>query len=298
MFARLSRPTDHVGLTLKVDVPDDSLTIESWSHVYAGANWHERETWEMFGITFAGHPQLAHMYLPSSFEGHPLRKDFPLLARIVKPWPGIVDVEPMPADSTTTGRRRGRPPRQTPTHDRHPDRQQLAYIASQAADARVNVELETEGMTLNIGPQHPATHGTLRIICRLDGEQVVWAEPSCGYMHRGYEKLTEVRTFPQVTTLVNRIDWLGSFANEVPFILAAEKLMEIEAPPRAQYIRTILFELSRIANVVAVPRRHGRCSSAPSRRSSTPSATGSTSSTRSRRPPADASTRTTTASAA
>ncbi len=129
------------------------------------------------------------------------------------------------------------------------DRQQLAYIASQAADARVNVELETEGMTLNIGPQHPATHGTLRIIARLDGEQVIWAEPSAGYMHRGYEKLTEVRSFPQVTALINRIDWLGSFANEVPFILAAEKLMGIEAPPRAQYIRTILFELSRIANV-------------------------------------------------
>ena len=129
------------------------------------------------------------------------------------------------------------------------DRAQLSYIASQAADARVNLELETEGMTLNIGPQHPATHGTLRIIARLDGEQVVWAEPSCGYMHRGYEKLTEVRTYPQVTTLVNRIDWLGSFANEVPFILAAEKLMGVEAPPRAQHIRTILFELSRIANV-------------------------------------------------
>ncbi len=129
------------------------------------------------------------------------------------------------------------------------DRQQLAYIAAQAADARVNVELETEGMTLNIGPQHPATHGTLRIIARLDGEQVVWAEPSAGYMHRGYEKLTEVRTFPQVTALVNRIDWLGSFANEVPFILAAEKLMGVEAPSRAQHIRTILFELSRIANV-------------------------------------------------
>ncbi|MEI8286126.1 MAG: NADH-quinone oxidoreductase subunit D 1 [Actinomycetes bacterium] len=129
------------------------------------------------------------------------------------------------------------------------DRQQLAYIAAQAADARVNVELETEGMTLNIGPQHPATHGTLRIIARLDGEQVLWAEPSAGYMHRGYEKLTEVRTYPQVTALVNRIDWLGSFANEVPFILGAEKLMGVEAPARAQHIRTILFELSRIANV-------------------------------------------------
>jgi NADH-quinone oxidoreductase subunit D len=129
------------------------------------------------------------------------------------------------------------------------DSQKLAYIAGQAADARLNVELETDGMTLNIGPQHPATHGTLRIVARLDGEQVIEAEPIMGYMHRGYEKLTEVRTYPQVTTLINRIDWLGSFANEVPFILAAEQLMEVEAPPRAQWIRTALFELSRIANI-------------------------------------------------
>jgi NADH-quinone oxidoreductase subunit D len=129
------------------------------------------------------------------------------------------------------------------------EREQLRYIAAQAADARLNVELETEGMTLNIGPQHPATHGTLRIVVRLDGEQVVWADPVAGYMHRGHEKLTEVRTYPQITTLVNRIDWLGSFANEVPFILAAEKLMGVEAPPRAQWIRTIMCELSRIANV-------------------------------------------------
>jgi len=129
------------------------------------------------------------------------------------------------------------------------EREQAAYVAAQAADARVHVELQTEQMTLNLGPQHPATHGTLRIVARLDGEQVVQADVVCGYMHRGYEKLAEVRNYPQITTLVNRIDWLSSFANEVPFILAAEQLMEIEAPPRAQYIRTILFELSRIANV-------------------------------------------------
>jgi NADH-quinone oxidoreductase subunit D len=127
--------------------------------------------------------------------------------------------------------------------------QKAAYIAGVAADARINFELEAEGMTLNMGPQHPATHGTLRIVLRLDGEQVIWAEPVCGYMHRGYEKLCEVRNYAQVTTLINRIDWLGSFANEVPFILAAERLMGIEAPPRAQWIRTILFEMARIANV-------------------------------------------------
>ena len=124
------------------------------------------------------------------------------------------------------------------------ERQQAAYVAAQAADARVHVELQTEQMTLNLGPQHPATHGTLRSVARLDGEQVVQADVVCGY-----KKLAEVRNYPQITTLVNRIDWLSSFANEVPFILAAEQLMEIEAPPRAQHIRTILFELSRIANV-------------------------------------------------
>jgi NADH-quinone oxidoreductase subunit D len=128
--------------------------------------------------------------------------------------------------------------------------QQSAYIAGQAAEGRVNIELETEeGMILNLGPQHPATHGTLRVIARLDGEMVIEADVAAGYMHRGYEKLTEVRTYPQVTTLINRIDWLSSFANEVPFILAAEKLMEVEAPARAQHIRTILFEMSRIANI-------------------------------------------------
>jgi NADH-quinone oxidoreductase subunit D len=115
------------------------------------------------------------------------------------------------------------------------------------ADVQVNVELDTGDMILNLGPQHPATHGTLRIVVRLDGERVLSADPIIGYMHRGYEKLTEFRTYPQITTLINRIDWLSSFANEVPFIHAAEQLMGIQAPPRAQYIRTILTELSRIA---------------------------------------------------
>jgi NADH-quinone oxidoreductase subunit C len=96
VFARVSSLEQHHGLTLKVDIPDDDPSIDSWVSVYRGADWHERETWEMFGITFVGHPHLVHMYLPGGFEGHPLRKDFPLLARRVKPWPGIVDVEPMP----------------------------------------------------------------------------------------------------------------------------------------------------------------------------------------------------------
>lgn len=98
MLARLTQPHTTLGVNIKADVDDADLTIQTWTSVFAGANWHERETWEMFGIVFAGHPDLRKMYLPMDFEGYPLRKDFPLLARIVKPWPGIVDVEPMPGD--------------------------------------------------------------------------------------------------------------------------------------------------------------------------------------------------------
>ena len=96
VFARLVNHRTHVGITMKADVPDATPVVPSWVSVFTGANWHEREAHEMFGISFAGHPDLRNMYLPTDFEGHPLRKDFPLLARMVKPWPGIVDVEPLP----------------------------------------------------------------------------------------------------------------------------------------------------------------------------------------------------------
>jgi NADH-quinone oxidoreductase subunit C len=103
VIARVHSFSAKLGLNLKVDLPDDDLSIASWLPVFAGVNWHEREVHEMFGITFDGHPHLAKLYLPGEFEGHPLRKDFPLLARHVKPWPGIVDVEPMPATDDAEG---------------------------------------------------------------------------------------------------------------------------------------------------------------------------------------------------
>ena len=96
VFARVNDIVNGLGVTVKVDIPDDDLSLVSWTSVYAGANWHERECWEMYGISFDGHPGLRNIYLPSGFEGNPLRKDYPLLARRLKPWPGIVDVEQMP----------------------------------------------------------------------------------------------------------------------------------------------------------------------------------------------------------
>ncbi len=98
LFARVNNIADGWAVTVKTDIPDDDLAADTWIDTYPGANWHEREVREMFGIHFVGHPDLRNIYLPTGFEGNPLRKDFPLLARQVKPWPGIVDVEGMPGD--------------------------------------------------------------------------------------------------------------------------------------------------------------------------------------------------------
>ena len=108
--------------------------------------------------------------------------------------------------------------------------------------------LQTEQMVLNVGPQHPATHGVFRLLATIDGEVLVDAEPVIGYMHRGYEKLVEARDYRQITNLVSRMDWLSGINNELPLWLAIEKLMELEVPPRAQYLRVILCEMNRILN--------------------------------------------------
>ena len=99
LLARVNNVASHRSVIAKADLPDDDLTAPSWVPVYPGADWHEREAWEMFGIGFDGHPGLRHIYLPGEFEGNPLRKDYPLLARRVKPWPGIVDMELMPGET-------------------------------------------------------------------------------------------------------------------------------------------------------------------------------------------------------
>ncbi len=98
VFARVNDVVNGLGITVKVDIPDGDLSLPTLVEVYPGANWHERECWEMYGITFTGHPNLSHLYLPGEFEGNPLRKDYPLLSRRMKPWPGIVDVEQMPEE--------------------------------------------------------------------------------------------------------------------------------------------------------------------------------------------------------
>ena len=114
--------------------------------------------------------------------------------------------------------------------------------------AGVGAGLATEDMVLNIGPQHPATHGVLRLKLVVDGERIVSAEPIVGYMHRGAEKLFEVRDYRQIIVLANRHDWLSAFANELGVVLAAERMLGMEVPVRAVWARTMLAELNRVLN--------------------------------------------------
>jgi len=107
VLCRLYSTTDKVGITLKADLDEAAPSIQSITDIYRGADWHEREMWEMYGFDFPGHPGLRHIYLPGDFEGYPLRKDFPLLAREVKPWPGLVDVEPLPGGAEGEGEEGG-----------------------------------------------------------------------------------------------------------------------------------------------------------------------------------------------
>jgi len=109
-------------------------------------------------------------------------------------------------------------------------------------------ELATQDMVLNIGPQHPATHGVLRLRLTLDGERIVECDPIVGYMHRGVEKLFEVRDYRQIIVLANRHDWLSAFSSELGVVLAAERMLGMEVPPRATWIRTLLAELNRVLN--------------------------------------------------
>jgi NADH-quinone oxidoreductase subunit D len=126
--------------------------------------------------------------------------------------------------------------------------EQEARDATEAVEQISTGSLATEEMILNVGPQHPATHGVFRLLAVIDGEKLVEAEPIIGYMHRGYEKLVESRDYRQITNLVSRMDWLSGINNELPLALAIEKLMEIEVPPRAQYLRVIMAEMNRILN--------------------------------------------------
>ena len=209
-------------LRLKAPLPGDAPCIASVVSVWPAANWHERETYDLMGIVFEGHPDLRRILMPDNWVGHPLRKDYPLGGAPVAFTVNLDD----PAVRTIGQVTREVPPLPSvPPPGSDPDRYML----------------------LNFGPQHPATHGVLRLVVELDGERVVGVYPDIGHLHSGIEKIAEHKTYNQVIPYTDRMDYVSSINNNLPLVLATEKLLGIEAPPRAQVLRVIMCELQRLA---------------------------------------------------
>src|SRR6476469_5648062 len=181
-------------------------------HVYKAFDWFEREVWDMYGVKFEGHPNLRRILTHEMFQGHALRKDYDPAQRWLLTEKGVSTIVPK-------------------------------------IDPRFqNVDTDYERVTLNLGPSHPAMHGTLRVVVTLDGEMIVGAEQDIGYLHRCFEKMSETHTYQQVIPFTDRLNYCSAIINNVGYCLTVEKLLGIEAPSRAQQVRLMLSEFMRISD--------------------------------------------------
>ena len=216
-------------LRLKVRLTEDDPTIASVTGIWKGAEFLEREVFDMMGIRFSGHPDLRRILMPEDYaEGYPLRKDFPTEGR---GWRSEFDFIPKMDDS----------PLDISAFE-IPEEQKNAFRAEPGLPS----SRRREELLLNMGPQHPSTHGVLRVVLELDGERIVKATPDLGYLHRGVEKLSEGLTYMQIIPHTDRLDYVCAMSNNYAYVRAVEKLLEITVPVRAEYIRTIVAEMQRI----------------------------------------------------
>jgi NADH-quinone oxidoreductase subunit C/D len=206
---------------IKVALTEEFPHAPSISNLWANANWYEREVYDMFGIRFEGHPFLKRILMPQSWEGHPLRKEHPSRATEMGPFR---------------------------LFDEKQDREQ-AHLQFKPEEWGLERQSDdSDFMFLNIGPQHPGTHGVLRIVLQLDGEDIVDAIPEIGFHHRGAEKMAERQSWHTYIPYTDRIDYLGGVNNNLAYLLAVEKLAGIEVPERAKVIRVMMCEFFRIAS--------------------------------------------------
>ncbi len=208
-------------LRLKVALAGDYPSIPSVTDLWRAAAWYEREVWDMFGIAFEGHRNLRRILMPPTWQGHPLRKEHPARATEMGPF------------ALT------------------PQKEEEEQKALQIDPESWGFERPPEGreyMYLNLGPQHPSTHGPFRVILQLDGEDLVGVAPDIGYHHRGQEKMGERQTWHTYLPYTDRIDYLSGVVNEIAYVLAVERLAGIEVPERAKVIRVMMTELYRIAS--------------------------------------------------
>ncbi len=218
-------------IKVKARVLEDDPALDSVTSIWQGANFMEREVYDLMGIRFKGHPDLRRILMPEDYdEGYPLRKDFPTEGR---GWRSRFEFIP----------RLDEPPVEE-VRGEFTEAQKRPFLAEEGAAAPSSHR--TEELLLNMGPQHPSTHGVLRVVLELDGERIVKATPDLGYLHRGVEKLSEGLFYMQIIPHTDRLDYVCSMTNNYAYVRAVEKLLGLQVTERAEYIRTIVAEMQRI----------------------------------------------------
>jgi len=221
LFYHLLSIDRNSDVRIKVALIGEYPVVKSITNIWANANWYERETWDLFGIKFEGHPNLQRILLPRYWKGHPLRKEYPARATEFDPY------------LLTAGRQ---------------DEEQNALMFNPEEWGMKRSEKDHDYMFLNLGPNHPSAHGAFRIVLQLDGEEIVDCVPDIGYHHRGAEKMAERQSWHTFIPYTDRIDYLGGVMNNLPYVLAVERLAGIKVPARVETIRVMMVEFFRITS--------------------------------------------------